>query len=155
MLIELFQNGIEPWVWFASGLVLIGLELAVPGSFLIWFGAAALIVGALVAYVDVDWRWQLVLWGILSLSLLLVGRRVTVRTSAKEGDPYLNKRGSRYHGQVFVLKQPLAHGEGTLEIGDSLWRISGPDLPAGTSVKVVGQKGTALVVEAASEDTAA
>ncbi len=62
MLIELLQNGIEPWVWFASGLVLIGLELAVPGSFLIWSGAAALIVGALVAYVDMDWRWQLVLW---------------------------------------------------------------------------------------------
>lgn len=78
---------------------------------------------------------------------------MTVRAGAKDGDPYLNKRGSRYLGQVFVLKQSLTHGEGTLEIGDSLWRISGPDMPAGSSVKVVGQKATMLVVEAVSEDT--
>ncbi len=92
---------------------------------------------------------------ILSLCLLIVGRLVTVRAGAKDGDPYLNKRGSRYLGQVFVLKQSLTHGEGTLEIGDSLWRISGPDMPAGSSVKVVGQKATMLVVEAVSEDTVA
>ncbi|KZK79889.1 Inner membrane protein YbbJ [Pseudovibrio sp. W64] len=151
MLIELFQNSIEPWVWFASGLVLIGLELAVPGSFLIWFGAAALVVGALVAYFDMDWRWQLVLWGVLSVSFLLIGRRLTVKDDDKEGDPHLNKRGSRYQGRVFVLKQALAHGKGTLEIGDSIWRVNGPDLPAGAHVKVVGQDGTTLIVEAASE----
>jgi membrane protein implicated in regulation of membrane protease activity len=151
MLIELFQNSIEPWVWFASGLVLIGLELAVPGSFLIWFGAAALVVGALVAYFDMDWRWQLVLWGVLSVSFLLIGRRLTVKDDDKEGDPHLNKRGSRYQGRVFVLKQALAHGKGTLEIGDSIWRVNGPDLPAGAHVKVIGQEGTTLIVEAASE----
>lgn len=151
MLIELFQNSIEPWVWFASGLVLIGLELAVPGSFLIWFGAAALVVGALVAYFDMDWRWQLVLWGVLSVSFLLIGRRLTVKDDDKEGDPHLNKRGSRYQGRVFVLKQALAHGKGALEIGDSIWRVNGPDLPAGAHVKVVGQEGTTLIVEAASE----
>ncbi|WP_057461831.1 NfeD family protein [Pseudovibrio sp. POLY-S9] len=151
MLIELFQNSIEPWVWFASGLVLIGLELVVPGSFLIWFGAAALVVGALVAYFDMDWRWQLVLWGVLSVSFLLIGRRLTVKDDDKEGDPHLNKRGSRYQGRVFVLKQALAHGKGTLEIGDSIWRVNGPDLPAGAHVKVVGQDGTTLIVEAASE----
>ena len=151
MLIELFQNSIEPWVWFASGLVLIGLELAVPGSFLIWFGAGALVVGALVAYFEMDWRWQLVLWGILSISFLLVGRRLTIKDDEKEGDPYLNKRGSRYQGRVFVLKQALAHGKGTLEIGDSLWRINGPDLPAGAHVKVIGQEGTTLIVEAVPE----
>ncbi len=151
MLIELFQSSIEPWVWFASGLVLIGLELAVPGSFLIWFGAAALVIGALVAYFDMDWRWQLVLWGVLSISFLLVGRRLTTKNYDKEGDPHLNKRGSRYQGHVFVLKQALAHGKGTLEIGDSIWRVNGPDLPAGAHVKVVGQDGTTLLVEAASE----
>ncbi|QUS55312.1 NfeD family protein [Pseudovibrio brasiliensis] len=155
MLIELFQNSIEPWVWFASGLVLIGLELAVPGSFLIWFGAAALVVGAVVAYFDVDWRWQLVLWGVLSLGFLLVGRRLTSRNNDGEGDPYLNKRGSRYQGRVFVLKKALAHGKGTLEIGDSVWRVNGPDLPAGAHVKVVGQEGTTLIVEAAPESDAA
>ncbi|KZL23274.1 NfeD family protein [Pseudovibrio sp. WM33] len=151
MLIELFQNSIEPWVWFASGLVLIGLELAVPGSFLIWFGVAALVVGALVAYFDMDWRWQLVLWGVLSVSFLLIGRRLTVKDDDKESDPHLNKRGSRYQGHVFVLKQALAHGKGTLEIGDSIWRVNGPDLPAGAHVKVVGQEGTTLIVKAASE----
>ncbi|KZL20745.1 Inner membrane protein YbbJ [Pseudovibrio axinellae] len=151
MLMELFQNSIEPWVWFASGLVLIGLELAVPGSFLIWFGAAALIVGAVVAYFDIDWRWQLVLWGVSSLTFLFVGRRLTIKADDKEGDPYLNKRGSRYQGRVFVLKQALAHGKGTLEIGDSVWRINGPDLPEGAHVKVVGQDGTTLIVEAANE----
>ncbi len=151
-LFELFQNSIEPWVWLASGLVLIGLELAVPGSFLIWFGAAALVMGALVAYFDLDWRWQLVIWGGLSLAFLLVGRRLTVKDDDKEGDPHLNKRGSRYQGRVFLLQHPLSHGKGTLEIGDSVWRIRGPDLPAGSSVRIIDQDGTTLIVEAASAD---
>lgn len=155
MIVELLQNSIEPWVWFASGLVLVGLELAIPGSFLIWFGAAALVVGIVVAYFAPDWRWQLVLWGALSLSFLIVGRRLTLRVDKSMGDPHLNNRGSRYQGRVFLLRNAVAHGKGTLEIGDSVWRINGPDLPAGSHVKIVGQDGTTLIVDAAPSDETA
>lgn len=36
-----------PWNWVAIGLVLLVMEIALPGVFLLWFGMAAIVVGAL------------------------------------------------------------------------------------------------------------
>lgn len=152
MLVDLFQTGIEPWVWFASGLVLIGLELIVPGSFLLWFGAAGLIMGFIVAYFQVDWRWQLVGWAVLSLLLLFIGRKLTLRRQGEDEDPHLNRRGSRYVGQTVELETDLQHGSGTVKIGDSIWRVTGPDLVKGTNVKIIAVDGPVLRVEATDKD---
>lgn len=39
------------WVWMAIGLVLVVVELFVPSFFALFFGVAALIVGALVFFI--------------------------------------------------------------------------------------------------------
>ena len=36
-----------PWTWIAVGVVLAILEILLPGTFLIWFALAALVVGIL------------------------------------------------------------------------------------------------------------
>ena len=40
-------------------------------------------------------------------------------------------------------------GNGTVRIGDTVWRVAGPDTPAGTRVKVVQVDGANLTVAAA------
>ena len=42
---EIFDLG-SPWSWAIGGVILMALEMAAPGFFLIWLGLAALIVGA-------------------------------------------------------------------------------------------------------------
>jgi membrane protein implicated in regulation of membrane protease activity len=47
-----------------------------------------------------------------------------------------------------VLAEPIVQGAGRLSFDDTLWRIEGPDLPAGARVRVVGLSGTVLRVTA-------
>ena len=36
-----------PWAWIIAGAILLALELAVPGAFMMWLGIAAVLVGAI------------------------------------------------------------------------------------------------------------
>ena len=69
----------------------------------------------------------------------------------KESDqPALNKRGHRYIGQLFTLNQPIVNGVGKLIVADTTWKVTGPDMSAGTQVTVTRVDGVALHVERVS-----
>ena len=63
--------------------------------------------------------------------------------------PLLNERASRYIGHEAVLNEPITDGIGRLALGDTVWRVAGPDLPAGQRVRVVGADAALLKVERA------
>jgi membrane protein implicated in regulation of membrane protease activity len=50
---------------------------------------------------------------------------------------------------VFTLDKPIVDGVGTIRIDDTVWRVSGPDCPAGSRVKISRADGADLMVEAA------
>ncbi|NBN65319.1 NfeD family protein [Microvirga tunisiensis] len=143
----LFELG--PWSWWVLGMALIALEVVVPGTFFLWFGIAALLVGVLALMVVLPWQVALGLFIFLALLNLIVGRRLLRRAEATAGDPHLNQRGSRYVGREFVLAEPMVQNSGRLSIDDTVWRITGPDLAAGTRVRVTRIDGAQLVVEPA------
>ena len=43
------------------------------------------------------------------------------------------------------------NGVGKVVVDDSTWRVKGPDLPAGTHVRVVGVDGVVFVVESSEQ----
>ncbi|HMM65109.1 MAG TPA: NfeD family protein, partial [Mesorhizobium sp.] len=47
-------------------------------------------------------------------------------------------------GRTATLAEPIREGRGRIQLGDTLWRVSGPDLPAGTRVRVTGASDTEL-----------
>ena len=49
---------------------------------------------------------------------------------------------------VLTLDQAIVGGRGRVRIGDSSWIAEGPDLPAGTRVRVVAVEGVVLKVQA-------
>ena len=63
--------------------------------------------------------------------------------------PFLNDRAGAFVGQVVVLNEPIRDGYGRASLGDTIWRIAGPDLPAGQRVRVVSADGAVLKVEPA------
>jgi membrane protein implicated in regulation of membrane protease activity len=84
------------------------------------------------------------------LALLSVWLWLRVRSQDKPTDrPFLNRRAHRFIGQEVVLDEPIRDGQGRLALGDSTWRITGPDLAAGAKVRIVDAKGALLKVEAA------
>ena len=138
------------WSWWLLGLVLLGLEILVPGFVLVWFGAAAILVGALALAVDWSVRSLALIWAVLSIVLLIAGRRWFRRADAASEDPLLNDRAGRLVGRTFTLAEALDENGGRLTVDDSTWRIRGPLLPAGTRVVVRGVDGPVLIVEPAA-----
>lgn len=139
------------WTWWIAGLVLLAAELALPGVFLVWIGAAALAVGALsLALWDTAvWRWetQLLIFALLSICFAVVGRRFYSGRGGASDEPFLNRRGESLVGRTATLQDPIAEGRGRIRLDDTWWPIMGPDLPAGTRVRVVQASGHDLTVE--------
>jgi inner membrane protein len=135
------------FVWLVGGLVLCAVETLAPGAFLIWIGAAAAIVGAISYFVMMDLTAQLTLFGALIVVLVLVGRRVYGSLDARPG-PLPQSRAHAMIGADFLLDQAIVHGHGRIRVGDSSWRVAGPDCPSGALVRVVAvEDGSLLRVE--------
>jgi membrane protein implicated in regulation of membrane protease activity len=66
--------------------------------------------------------------------------------SAVDASPFLNRRAAALVGRVFTLEKPIVDGAGTVRIGDTVWRVAGPDAPAGSRVKIVQVDGANLTV---------
>ena len=134
------------WSWVIVGLVLAGAEIVVPGMFLIWLGLAALATGLSVLVIPLAWQGQTLLFAALAVALVALATRIHRR--AGPHDTVLNRADRGLIGREAVLAEPIVQGTGRLRFDDTLWRIEGPDLPAGGRVRVVGLSGTVLRVEA-------
>ncbi|MHC5655888.1 NfeD family protein [Stappia sp.] len=147
MVLQRLVSELGPWLWWIIGLVLLGLEVLAPGTFFLWFGLSALVVGTLAIFVDVGWQAEVLLFAGLSLASLLAGRALLRRYPDEGGEPHLNRRGSRFVGQTYVLREPILDGSGRIAIDDTVWRVRGPDAPAGTRVRVLALDGSTLLIE--------
>lgn len=141
-----------PWSWWVLGLVLLAAEVLVPGVFLVWIGLAALITGvlSLLLWDAAFWIWQvqLIVFALLSMIAVMIGRRIAA-TSEESDEPLLNKRAEGLVGRTAVLEQPIAEGHGRVRLDDTTWAVEGPDLPAGTRVRIIASTGRHLTVERA------
>lgn len=148
MLLDLFiQYG--PWAWFVVGLVLLALELVVPGGWFLWLGAAGIVTGLTAFIPGVGWPFQVTIFGVLAL-VIVIGWTAISRTRKPTSDrPLLNQRAEAFIGHEAVIDEPITNGFGRLRLADTVWRVAGPDLAAGARVRVVGADGAVLKVEAA------
>lgn len=136
------------WHWWVAGLLFFTLEAFMPGAIFLWMGASALAVGLLSWVIPaINWQVEFVLFGVLSIVSFFVWRKYKPVIATDK--PTLNRRGHSYVGRNFTLKAPIVNGIGTLHVDDSQWRISGPDLPAGSQVRVCEADGATLKVEQA------
>lgn len=141
-------EGLAPWIWLILGVVLIGLETVAPGIFLLWLGIAALLTGLVDYWFELSWQSASMSFAVLSLASVLAGRAVTRGGGAGAGDT-LNRRGEALVGRRFTLDAPIVAGEGRIRVDDTVWRVVGPDLPAGTAIRIARLEGATLVAEPA------
>jgi membrane protein implicated in regulation of membrane protease activity len=135
------------WNWFIAGGILLAVELIAPGTFMMWLGLSALLVGLISLAVTWSWQAQLVAFAIFTTLSIPVWRRFAHRMEQPEDQPFLNRRADALVGRVFTLEKPIIDGAGTVHIGDTVWRVTGPDIPAGSRIKVTRIDAAMLVVE--------
>lgn len=153
-MLERILAELGPWNWMVLGFFLLALEIVVPGFFLLWIGLAALTTGAisLLLWNAGFWIWQVQVLVFLVLSLLAAyaGKKIMTGGDDQTDQPLLNRRSNQLIGRTATLTEPIVNGRGRVRIGDTTWRVSGPDLPAGTTVRVTAatDQDLELMVEA-------
>jgi inner membrane protein len=135
------------WNWFIAAAVLFLLEIVAPGSFMMWLGLAAILVGAISLGVDWSWQAQIIAFAVFAVAAIPAWRRFARQVEGAQEQPFLNRRAEGYVGRTFTLDKPIVDGFGTIRIDDSVWRVSGPDCPAGSRVKIARADGVNLMVE--------
>lgn len=135
------------WSWIVAGLILLALELVVPGGFLLWMGISGVATGLLTLVQPMPWPLQWLIFGVLSLVTIAVWVRWNRSRATSSDRPYLNRRADHFIGHETVLEQAITQGFGRVVLGDTVWRVSGPDLPVGQAVRIVGSDGAVLKVE--------
>jgi membrane protein implicated in regulation of membrane protease activity len=138
------------WNWFIAGGILLALEVIAPGTFMLWLGISAFLVGVISLVIDWPWQAQFVAFAVFAIASIPIWRRIG-RTGPAIDQPFLNRRSQALVGQLFTLEKPIVNSSGTVRVGDTVWRVTGPDLPAGSRVKVTRADGAALFVERVAE----
>lgn len=141
-----------PWSWWIVGLVFLGLEIVIPGVFLLWIGLAAIVVGAVsLGFWNADfwgWQLQLMIFAVLAIAFALVGRRIS-GSNTESDQPMLNRRVEGLVGRTATLEEPITEGKGRIRLDDTTWIVQGPDMPAGARVRITTAQAGGLTVERA------
>src|SRR4051812_30180837 len=137
------------WNWFIAAAVLFLIEVVAPGSFMMWLGLAAILVGAISLVVDWSWQAQFIAFAVFAVAAIPAWRRLARNVERPGNGPFLIRRAEGYVGRIFTLERPIVDGVGMVRIDDTVWRVVGPDTPAGSRVKIARADGANLQVEAA------
>jgi inner membrane protein len=136
------------WYWLVLAAVFGVIEVAAPAMVCIWLAAAALGVAA-IAWLDPDlaWEHQALIFAALAIVGVALGRIAFARPGSARRERHLNRRAESYIGRMFTLDGAIVDGRGQLKVDDTVWLVAGPDLPAGTHVRVTGAENTLLRVQ--------
>ncbi|CAN0515468.1 unnamed protein product, partial [Phaeothamnion confervicola] len=91
-----YAVGLGSWNWFILAALMMLLETIIPGVHFMWFGIAAVAMGGLMLVLPLPLAFQLVLFALISLVVIVFARRYWTTTGQPTDTPALNDRGQQY-----------------------------------------------------------
>jgi hypothetical protein len=139
------------WHWIVLGIFLMLAELAVPAFFLIWFGAAAVVVGCAVAvFPAFPFAYQVIAWTAGSVVLIWFWFKVFKPGSHKTR---VGMSAGAAIGEIaLVIRDIRPYDKGQIRfqkpiLGDDTWEsIADEEIKVGERVKVLNVEGNILKV---------
>lgn len=127
------------WSWVIAGVLIAGLEIIVPGIFLLWVGLGALATGLLLLLLPgLSLPWQLMIFAISMLSSLILGFYIQRQSKLGPTAGMMNRELEGMIGQRYVVMNDFKAGQGRIKVGDSSYAVHGSDeLRNGDTVKVI------------------
>lgn len=143
---------ILPWHWFVFGIVLIICEIFLPSFVILWFGAAAVLVGAaLLIFPELSLTYQILGWSIMSMVLAIAWFKFLKPLSTDKTKAGLSKEA--IVGEIGqVIATPIGDQRGKLRFsipihGSEEWQfICEDNVAVGDRVRVGDVSGNALIV---------
>ena len=150
---------IEPWHWLVLGFILLIIEMFVPTFASLWFGAAAIIVAALLWLLPMSVSAQIIVWLVLSAVFLLAWFKFIKPLSVDRTKAGLG--GSVIVGETgMIIVQPQPDRAGMVRfsvpiVGAAEWmcRTRGEQVAVGERVVVTDIVGNELVVSSMESQT--
>jgi len=138
----------DVFAWAAIALLLFAAEALAPGAFMLWLGFAAVVVFLGVLLVPgIPVLAQAAAFIALGFVSIQVYRKWFRAHERQSDQPALNRRTAALIGRVVTLEHAIVDGRGRVQIADAYWDVTGPDLPAGAHVRIVGGDAMTLQVE--------
>jgi hypothetical protein len=76
MMDSLFQH-VDHWSWWILAVVLLVMEAVLPGTFFMWMGISAGVVGLLLLLIPgMEWDYQIAIFAVLSVVTVIAWRMV-------------------------------------------------------------------------------
>ncbi|MEL6688274.1 MAG: NfeD family protein [Pseudomonadota bacterium] len=148
-MIELLSQ-LTAWHWLILGVVLLGLELMTGSTYILWPAVSALAVGILLFIAPgLGWEMQMMLFFLLSLTTLILGR-THLQKLVKGGEPSsLNDPGQALVGRQVEAVGDFTGTEGRVVVGDTQWsaRLENGTAREGDLLRVHAVQGATLIVE--------
>ena len=140
----------DVFAWAAIALALFAAETIAPGAFMLWLGFAAVAVFlAVLVAPGIPLLAQVAAFVVLGFVSIQVYRTWFRGRERQSDQPALNRRAAALVGRVVPLERGIVQGRGRVQIADAYWDVTGPELLAGTPVRITGAEGMTLMVEAA------
>lgn len=144
---------IEYWHWVVFGVLLVLSEIALTTFFILWFGVAAIVVGAILFFVPgLGLSWQIFIWTVLSCILAFAWFKYLKPLSIDRTKAGLSREA--IVGEIGqVISVPGESRRGRLRfpapiLGADEWLIISSDqLSEGDRVRVKDVSGNSLIVE--------
>jgi membrane protein implicated in regulation of membrane protease activity len=137
--------------WLASGIVLIVLELVVPGAILMFLGGGALVVALLLRIGVLDhWMGAFTTWFVVSLALIIVFRSMVQRFSGGKSDRESTDEDLDAAGTVVTVTETIRPGgQGRIRYRGTTWPAICHDrvLEIDAKARLIRRENLAWVVE--------
>jgi membrane protein implicated in regulation of membrane protease activity len=145
MLSQIFDAN---WAWIIAGAVMVGLEIILPGVYLLWIGLGALLVGLLLTLLpDLTTAWQMTLFSIAMLASISLGFTLQRRSRVSASASHLNQELEAMRGQHYTALGAFEAGRGRVRVGDGSYAAEASDpVRDGDTVEVVDIRDGRLLV---------
>ncbi len=142
------MDEIDPYLlWMIGGVLLVVAEMLVPGIYLLFVGAAAVLTGVATWMYDFGPTFQIGLFALFLLAAIMLGNRIYKRNPVASSDPDLNNRSARLVGTSVTVVDAVSANGGRVRVGDGVWPARGPDMAIGETARVLHVDAGVLVLE--------
>src|SRR5262249_60630992 len=98
------------WNWFIAAVALFLVEIIAPGTFMMWLGLAALLVGGISLAVDWSWQAQIIAFAVFSVAAIPAWRHFARKVEGPGDRPFLNRPAGGYIGRAFPRDNTICAG---------------------------------------------
>lgn len=136
-------------IWFLVGLILLLLEIIIPGFVIIFFGAGAWVTALFSLLFHPGINIQIIIFTVSSVVLLLIFRRYLRKQffgGEKEG---FDKLADEFLGKTAVVENDIRKGfPGKISFKGTTWpAISDETVPKGEVVEIIGRESINIIVK--------